>query len=246
MLQLIRHKLFKKDIVKVTLTDQQFSKMIRYLSELAEENELPIEANDHPLNGEWKTFREFHLGGDSQTWTRKSSFHCDNFEEIDHLPNADVFMMFNIFPYIKTPNIFIEGLRSKLNSHGILAIRQYDGAALRFGPIDHKKRLIIDNALYSGVGSSEQFRHYDMDRIFELINMSSFVKKNTDFELYKRMSPFDQNFINYYKNTIEWTMRHVSENAKQILDDWYQQYVLNHKKNDAYFFEVDLTAILSD
>lgn len=64
MLQLIRHKLFKKDIVKVTLTDQQFSKMIRYLSELAEEKELPIEANDHPLSGEWKTFREFHLGGD--------------------------------------------------------------------------------------------------------------------------------------------------------------------------------------
>jgi mRNA interferase YafQ len=64
MLQLVRHKLFKKDITKVTLTDQQFTKMIRYLSELAEGNELPIEANDHPLNGEWKTFREFHLGGD--------------------------------------------------------------------------------------------------------------------------------------------------------------------------------------
>ena len=64
MLQLIRHKFFKKDIDKVTLTDQQFTKMVRYLSELVEGNELPIEANDHPLNGEWKTFREFHLGGD--------------------------------------------------------------------------------------------------------------------------------------------------------------------------------------
>lgn len=39
-------------------------KMIRYLSDLAEGSELSIEANDHPLNGEWKTFREFHLGGD--------------------------------------------------------------------------------------------------------------------------------------------------------------------------------------
>lgn len=64
MLQLVRHKLFKKDITKITLTDQQFTKMIRYLCELAEGNELPIEANDHPLNGEWKTFREFHIGGD--------------------------------------------------------------------------------------------------------------------------------------------------------------------------------------
>ncbi len=25
---------------------------------------LPPEANDHPLLGEWKSFREFHLGGD--------------------------------------------------------------------------------------------------------------------------------------------------------------------------------------
>ncbi|MDD2367655.1 MAG: methyltransferase domain-containing protein [Sulfuricurvum sp.] len=182
----------------------------------------------------------------SKTWARKSSFHSYNFEEIDLLPNADVFMMFNIFPYIKTPNIFIESLRKKLNPDGILAIRQYDGAALRFGPIDHKKRLIIDNALYSSVGTSEQFRHYDMDRIFELIDMSSFVKKNIDFELYKRVSPFDQDFINYYKNTIEWTMRYISENAKKILDDWYQQYVLNHEKNGAYFFEVDLTAVLHD
>ncbi len=64
MLQLVRHKLFKKDITKITLTDQQFTKMVRYLSELAEGNDLPIEVNDHPLNGEWKTFREFHIGGD--------------------------------------------------------------------------------------------------------------------------------------------------------------------------------------
>jgi len=64
MLQLVRHKLFKKDITKITLTDQQFTKMIRYLWELAEEKELPIEVNDHPLNGEWKTFRELHIGGD--------------------------------------------------------------------------------------------------------------------------------------------------------------------------------------
>ncbi|MCK9372079.1 MAG: type II toxin-antitoxin system YafQ family toxin [Sulfuricurvum sp.] len=64
MRQLIRHKLFKKDLDKVTLTDQQFAKMIQYLSLLIEDNDLPIESKDHPLNGEWKNFREFHLGGD--------------------------------------------------------------------------------------------------------------------------------------------------------------------------------------
>ena len=64
MRQLIRHKLFKKDLDKVTLTDQQFTKMVHYLSILIEGNDLPIESRDHPLNGEWKNFREFHLGGD--------------------------------------------------------------------------------------------------------------------------------------------------------------------------------------
>lgn len=65
MRQLIRHKLFKKDLDKVTLTDQQFAKMVQYLSLLIEGNELPSESKDHPLNGEWKSFREFHLGGDT-------------------------------------------------------------------------------------------------------------------------------------------------------------------------------------
>lgn len=64
MRELIRHKLFKKDIDKATLTDQQFAKMIQYLSLLIQENDLPIESKDHPLNGEWISFREFHLGGD--------------------------------------------------------------------------------------------------------------------------------------------------------------------------------------
>ena len=64
MRQLIRHKIFKKDIDKVTLTDQQFAKMIQYLSQLLEGNDLPTESRDHPLNGDWKSFREFHLGGD--------------------------------------------------------------------------------------------------------------------------------------------------------------------------------------
>ncbi len=65
MRQLIRHKLFKKDLGKVTLTDQQFAKMVQYLSILIGGDDLPTESRDHPLNGEWKSFREFHLGGDT-------------------------------------------------------------------------------------------------------------------------------------------------------------------------------------
>jgi len=62
--QLIRHKIFKKDLAKATISDQQFTKMIQWLSELSQGNALPPEANDHDLAGNWKEFREFHLGGD--------------------------------------------------------------------------------------------------------------------------------------------------------------------------------------
>lgn len=182
----------------------------------------------------------------SKKWKRKSSFYSYDFEQTENLPKADIFMIFNIFPYIKEPSIFLENIKSKLNPNGLLAIRQYDGAALRFGPLTHKHRLIIDNALYSSIGLSEQFHHYDMDRIFETIHKSPFQYKDIDFELYKRISPFEESFIKYYQNTVEWTMQYISENAHKILVNWYEKYVLNHHENDAYFFEVDLTAILSD
>ncbi len=63
-MKLKRHKQFNKDFSKNKLTDEQFSKFILYIGELIKNQSLPIEARDHQLNGEWKSFREFHLGGD--------------------------------------------------------------------------------------------------------------------------------------------------------------------------------------
>ena len=64
MLNLKRHKQFRKDLAKVKLTDKQFEKFIKYISLLLEQKPLPPEAKDHSLSGNWKDFREFHLGGD--------------------------------------------------------------------------------------------------------------------------------------------------------------------------------------
>ena len=64
MLNLKRHKQFKKDLKRANLTDKQFEKFIRYVSLLLKGETLPPEAKDHPLIGNWKDFREFHLGGD--------------------------------------------------------------------------------------------------------------------------------------------------------------------------------------
>jgi len=63
-MQLKRHKYFRKDELKVKLTDEQYIKRIKYLSLILQGKDLPSEARDHSLMGEYKGFREFHLGGD--------------------------------------------------------------------------------------------------------------------------------------------------------------------------------------
>ena len=64
MLKVKRHKLFIKDLRDAKLSDQHFSKYILYLSKLIEQIPLPKEALDHPLKGEYKDCREFHISGD--------------------------------------------------------------------------------------------------------------------------------------------------------------------------------------
>ena len=59
-----RHKYYRKDALKVKLTDGQYAKRLKYLSCILEGVSLPAEARDHELIGEYKGFREFHLGGD--------------------------------------------------------------------------------------------------------------------------------------------------------------------------------------
>jgi mRNA interferase YafQ len=64
MLKVKRHKQFIKDLRKSKLSDQHFSKYIIYLSKIIQKEKLPPEALDHPLKGDYKDCREFHISGD--------------------------------------------------------------------------------------------------------------------------------------------------------------------------------------
>jgi len=64
MLKVKRHKLFVKELRNAKLSDQHFLKYIVYLAKLIEEKPLPEEALDHPLKGDYKDCREFHISGD--------------------------------------------------------------------------------------------------------------------------------------------------------------------------------------
>ena len=63
-MELKRHKFYRKDELKAKLTDEQYAKKIKYLSLILGSEPLPSESLDHSLTGEYKNFREFHLGGD--------------------------------------------------------------------------------------------------------------------------------------------------------------------------------------
>jgi mRNA interferase YafQ len=61
---LVRHKTFQKDFLKLKMTDVQYTKFILYIGKLLNEEDLPSEARDHKLKGNWDGFKEFHVGGD--------------------------------------------------------------------------------------------------------------------------------------------------------------------------------------
>ena len=63
-LSLMRLKSFEKDSSKLKLTDKHFTRFVEYLYLLSQGQELPPEARDHALKGEWEDFREFHVSGD--------------------------------------------------------------------------------------------------------------------------------------------------------------------------------------
>jgi mRNA interferase YafQ len=64
MPKLRRHKSFLKDYANTKLSDSQFEKFVTYLHFLKDGQNLPQEARDHNLKGNWKDFKECHLGGD--------------------------------------------------------------------------------------------------------------------------------------------------------------------------------------
>lgn len=182
----------------------------------------------------------------SSNWSNQSDFfELDIVSDSSSLPKADIFLAFNIFPFLDEPATFINSLKDKLNPGGKIVIRQYDGATMRFGPMNHATRLEMDSSLYASIGCSDLFHHYDLDRMFEIIHKTEFQNIKTDFELFYRNSPYPEAFLEYYNNTIDWTAAHISEHAADKLETWRSIYLQEGCTKSSYFVEVDLVAILS-
>jgi SAM-dependent methyltransferase len=178
----------------------------------------------------------------SRFWERKSVFlNLDLENDADKIPHSDLTLAFNVFPYIKNLDGFIEAL-SRRTPKGMLAVRQYDGASIRFGPLTTKKRQEIDNELRVALEHSRKFNHYDMDRTISALNNSAFVFVEKNFELFERFYPFTNEEFDYYKEMLLWTSQFLSEINSDYLMDWVSGIA---QRKDGYIYEVDYSAILS-
>jgi mRNA interferase YafQ len=64
VLDLAVHKTFTKDLKKAKLNSSNTAKLFMFISLLLNEEELPVQAKDHDLTGDYRDTREFHVGGD--------------------------------------------------------------------------------------------------------------------------------------------------------------------------------------
>lgn len=178
----------------------------------------------------------------AEGWRRKVHFEqCDLDADAASIPSADLTLLFNVVSYLEDPADLLATL-AEGTQRGAVAIRQYDGDALRFGPMATEVRALIEASLDSSVSSSEQFRHYDMDRVFSLLHGPWFATRDIDFELFQRVAPFPQEFKDYCEASLQWTEDLLSEESASLLSEWRQLFLGDGR---GYWFEVDLTAVLS-
>ena len=64
MLSIAVHKTFVKELKKAQLNSTNTAKLFMFIALLLNKEELPQEARDHSLSGEWMDTREFHISGD--------------------------------------------------------------------------------------------------------------------------------------------------------------------------------------
>ena len=182
----------------------------------------------------------------AENWSRPTRFlNLDLDENIGGLPNADTFLAFNLFPYLREPAKVINAIKAKTLASGRLIVRQYDGALLRFGPEDQRRRGRMETSLQTSVLGSEEFRHYDLDSIFEILEASQFAKKELAFELFQRISPYPPEFNQYLTNMLAWIAAHTAPDVSSELTKWLAETSSANRIAPSYFLEVDLVGWLS-
>ncbi|MFK0073066.1 class I SAM-dependent methyltransferase [Arthrobacter woluwensis] len=173
----------------------------------------------------------------ARSWQRPAEFiKADISAEFDRIPSGDLVLLFNMFPYLTDAQTFLHEL-SNNGTFSTLAIRQYDGATIRFGPISPKDRVIIEGSLFDSLSTSSEFDHYGMDRAFSEIINSGLDVEEIWFDHFQRIAPFPPDFGEYLQGTLDWTSEHLSNVARDRLEIYLKQEI-------RYFSGTDLMAVI--
>jgi SAM-dependent methyltransferase len=175
-------------------------------------------------------------------WSRPHSFMPVDLNAPElTLPEADLVLFVNVSCYVSDLDRLLE-LVARASTH--VAVRQYDGANLRFGPMDPGDRAIIETSMRDAMDEEGELRHYDLDRLYAAIERSPFPHRHLSFEPYARTNPFPNGFEDYLEGTIWWMHKHLSEPAGGLLRSWWEERKIT-PACPTYFIEVDLIAMLS-
>jgi SAM-dependent methyltransferase len=179
----------------------------------------------------------------ARSWARSAEFLlCDIASEPEQIPESDLALAFNIFPYLPSASELLERLFEQQRTRRAV-VRQYDGGTIRIGPMSPDDRYAIDSSLRASLESSAEFSHYDMDRTYEVLRASGLAVERLDFELTQRHAPFPAEFIDFFAATTDWMSGHLSDDGRArlsgILAGW------TPTGGSLYFEQVDLVAVLS-
>lgn len=178
----------------------------------------------------------------AKDWNRDCEWiSTDINKDAEKIPKADLALIFNFSSYIDDLD-YILSLLSKERGFKEIALRQFAGDEIKFGPFAPAIHTLIDQSIKNSIGGSKQIRYFDMDRLISAANSSKRVVTFNDFELFKAFSPFDDNVFPYIKATAEWTLERASNNEKLYIQNWLKQ--ANNKESALYFFSLDWTALL--
>lgn len=178
----------------------------------------------------------------SNGWSRPASFRqVDLSAPGPDIPEADLALVFNLSPYLPSVDQLLALLATRARH---VAVRQYDGATLRLGPMPMTHRAIIEASLRAAVGQSAQFRHYDLDRLYAALASAPFSQHSISFELFSRVTPIPSECWDYLAGTINWTSQYLSESASELLKSWWRPRA-EDPALPTYVTEVDLVAVLS-
>jgi SAM-dependent methyltransferase len=159
----------------------------------------------------------------------------------EKIPSADLALIFNFSSYIENLEDFFANISCKRGFKKI-ALRQFAGDEIKFGPLNIDKQTAIALSLKDSIGESQQIRYFDMDRLIECAAKSGREVVFREFELFQDFSPFDNSTWPYIKGTVEWTSERMPKYEKKIVDEWLVK--ATKKDESLYFYSLDWTALL--